>query len=120
MACGKTTHESLKDAVDDVRHALIHALENKEEDVVGELYDVYGKLRELVNKNISTGDRYISFSGQNSVTSNAPYNPVAADTVAFDYGALGYGTDQLSFSTAEEGEQWVKDHGGYELSLIHI
>ncbi len=98
MACGKTTHESLKDAVDDVRHALIHALENKEEDVVGELYDVYGKLRELVNKNISTGDRYISFSGQNSVTSNAPYNPVAADTVAFTGGDyFGAGQDYINF-----------------------
>ena len=31
MACGKTTHENLKDASESVRHALIHALENKEE-----------------------------------------------------------------------------------------
>tara|TARA_B100000902_G_scaffold391482_1_gene442212 strand:- start:1093 stop:2085 length:993 start_codon:yes stop_codon:yes gene_type:complete len=38
----------------------------------------------------------------------------AADTVQFDYGALGYGSDQLSFSSTDESEQWVKDHGGYE------
>ncbi len=97
MACGKTTHESLKDAVEDVRHALIHALENKEEDVVGELYDVYGKLRELVNKNISTGDRYISFSGQSGLTSNASYNPVAADTVTFGTDYFGAGQDYINF-----------------------
>ena len=35
----------------------------------------------------------------------------AAETVPYDY---GYGTDSLSFSTAEEGEKWVSEHGGYE------
>jgi hypothetical protein len=34
----------------------------------------------------------------------------AADTVQFDMSAM----DELSFGTADEGEQWVKDHGGYE------
>ncbi len=36
---------------------------------------------------------------------------LAADTVQFDPIT---GTDSLSFSTAEEGEEWVKAHGGYE------
>jgi len=36
---------------------------------------------------------------------------LAADTVQFDPIT---GTDSLSFSTAEEGEDWVKAHGGYE------
>jgi len=39
----------------------------------------------------------------------------AAETVPYDYGSdYGYGTDSLSFSTAEEGEKWVSEHGGYE------
>ena len=36
---------------------------------------------------------------------------LAADTVQIDPIT---GTDSLSFSTAEEGEEWVKAHGGYE------
>ena len=38
----------------------------------------------------------------------------AAETVPYDYSDYGYGTDSLSFSTAEEGEKWVSEHGGYE------
>ena len=68
------------------------------------------------NPNPSPDTIHIDTSGLTGSTVTLGSDTVigAADTVAFDYGALGYGTDQLSFSTAEEGEQWVKDHGGYE------
>ena len=59
MACGKT-HEKVKDAIEDVRHALIHALENKEEDVVGKLYEVYGDLRKISASNVSTNSTFMS------------------------------------------------------------
>jgi len=69
------------------------------------------------NPNPSPDTIHIDTSGLTGGTVTLGVDTVigAADTVAFDYGALGYGgTDQLSFSTAEEGEEWVKAHGGYE------
>ena len=60
-----------------------------------------------------------------SVVGNPIAAPAADDTITFDnenfVGAaetvpleITGGEDALSFSTAEEGEDWVKAHGGYE------
>ena len=60
-----------------------------------------------------------------SVVGNPMAAPAADDTITFDnenfVGAadtvpleITGGKDALSFSTAEEGEEWVKAHGGYE------
>ena len=61
MTC--KTHEKIKDAIEEVRASLISALENKEEDIVGDLYEVYGKLRKLSHSNISTGSTFMSYQG---------------------------------------------------------
>ena len=62
-----------------------------------------------------------------SVVGNPMAAPAANDTITFgsdtvigaaqpvDYASyFGAGEDSLSFSSTEESEQWVKDHGGYE------
>ena len=64
MTC--KTHEKIKDAIEEVRASLISALENKEEDIVGDLYEVYGKLRKISHSNISTGSTFMSFDGSTS------------------------------------------------------
>ena len=59
MTC--KTHEKIKDAIEEVRASLISALENKEEDIVGDLYEVYGKLRKISHSNISSGSTFMSY-----------------------------------------------------------
>jgi hypothetical protein len=61
MTC--KTHEKIKDAIEEVRASLISALENKEEDIVGDLYEVYGKLRKISHSNISSGSTFMSYEG---------------------------------------------------------
>ncbi len=97
MAC--KTHEKIKDAIEDVRHALIHALENKEEDVVGKLYDVYGQLREISHSNISTGDTFMSFGTDNISIDSSNYDASlytnAAQPVTFAGSSIGQ--DYINF-----------------------
>ena len=64
MTC--KTHEKIKDAIEEVRASLISALENKEEDIVGDLYEVYGKLRKISHSNISSGSTFMSYDGSTS------------------------------------------------------
>ena len=64
MTC--KTHEKIKDAIEEVRASLISALENKEEDIVKDLYEVYGKLRKISHSNISTGSTFMSYDGSTS------------------------------------------------------
>ena len=61
MTC--KTHEKIKDAIEEVRASLISALENKEEDIVEDLYEVYGKLRKISHSNISSGSTFMSYEG---------------------------------------------------------
>jgi hypothetical protein len=61
MTC--KTHEKIKDAIEEVRASLISALENKEEDIVADLYEVYGKLRKISHSNISSGSTFMSYEG---------------------------------------------------------
>jgi|7_EtaG_2_1085326.scaffolds.fasta_scaffold01930_3 hypothetical protein len=100
MACGKT-HEKVKDAIEDVRHALIHALENREEDVVGKLYDVYGDLRKISASNISTNSTFMSMGlGDTNVnidTSNYDAS-LYTNAASAATNASGYvGQDYISF-----------------------
>lgn len=99
MACGKTTHENLKDASESVRHALIHALENKEESVVSDLYDLYATVRKLVNNNVSTNSTYMSLNTDNIKIDSSNYdaslytNAAAPVTFNTDY----HGADYINF-----------------------
>ena len=64
MTC--KTHEKIKDAIEEVRASLISALENKEEDIVADLYEVYGKLRKISHSNISSGSTFMSYDASSS------------------------------------------------------
>lgn len=110
MACGKT-HEKIKDAIEDVRHALIHALENKEEDVVGKLYEVYGDLRKISASNVSTNSTFMSMDTNVNIDSsnydaslytNAAQfvTPSGQDYINFGGGdtVVTSGTDTISFT----------------------
>ena len=110
MACGKT-HEKIKDAIEDVRHALIHALENKEEDVVGKLYEVYGDLRKISASNVSTNSTFMSMDTNVNIDSsnydaslytNASHfvTPSGQDYINLGGGdtVVTSGTDTISFT----------------------
>lgn len=89
MTC--KTHEKIKDAIEEVRASLISALENKEEDIVGDLYEIYGKLRKISHSNISTGSRFMSYDspfgvGSTSVTIDPSNHPDICTNAKIGYG----------------------------------
>lgn len=91
MSCGKDTNQSLKDAADSVRHALIHALEHKEEDVVSDLFDLYNKVSEVAKKTaLPTNNFMVDTSNYDTIATNAP----------FSYGGTNGGNDYVSFTGA--------------------
>ena len=47
--------------------------ENKEEDIVWDLYEVYGKLRKISHSNISTGSTFMSYDGSSSFGSGSTH-----------------------------------------------
>ena len=90
MTC--KTHEKIKDAIEEVRASLISALENKEEDIVGDLYEVYGKLRKISHSNISSGSTFMSYEGSSfggistSVTIDPSNHPDLCTNAKIGYG----------------------------------
>ena len=90
MTC--KTHEKIKDAIEEVRASLISALENKEEDIVGDLYEVYGKLRKISHSNISSGSTFMSYDGSTfggsstSVTIDPSNHPDLCTNAKIGYG----------------------------------
>ena len=92
MTC--KTHEKIKDAIEEVRASLISALENKEEDIVGDLYEVYGKLRKISHSNISTGSKFMSYGNSfggssTSVTIDPSNHPdLCANNATIGYGSM--------------------------------
>ena len=90
MTCRKNTTENLKDAADSVRHALIHALEHKEENVVSDLFDLYNKVSEVAKKTaLPINNFMVDTSNYDTITTNAP----------FSYGGTN-GNDYVSFTGA--------------------
>jgi len=93
MTC--KTHEKIKDAIEEVRASLISALENKEEDIVGDLYEVYGKLRKISHSNISTGSTFMSYDGSSSFGSGSTHvtiDPSNHPDLCTNNATLGYGS----------------------------
>ena len=88
MTC--KTHEKIKDAIEEVRASLISALENKEEDIVGDLYEVYGKLRKISHSNISSGSTFMSYgSGSTHVTIDPSNHPdLCTNNATVGYGSM--------------------------------
>ena len=90
--------------------------------------DGHGDVREVKEKRFDdeSSQDFWKEDGH-SVVGNPMPAPPANDTITFgsdtvigaaqpvDYASyFGAGEDSLSFSSTEESEQWVKDHGGYE------
>ena len=108
MTC--KTHEKIKDAIEEVRASLISALENKEEDIVGDLYEIYNKLRKISHSNISTGSTFMSYQGNSfgghstSVTIDPSNHPdLCANNAKIGYGSMydtitSTGEDTVTFS----------------------
>jgi len=90
MTCGKNTTKNLKDAADSVRHALIHALENKEETVVSDLFDLYNRVSEVAKKTalLTTNNIMVDTSNYDTIATNAP----------FSYGGTNGGNDYINFA----------------------
>ena len=105
MTC--KTHEKIKDAIEEVRASLISALENKEEDIVGDLYEVYGKLRKISHSNISSGSTFMSYgssfgSGSTSVTIDPSNHP----DLCANNATVGYGSPMYDTITADDTIQF--------------
>ena len=90
--------------------------------------DGHGDVREVKEKRFDdeSSQDFWKEDGH-SVVGNPMPAPPSNDTITFgsdtvigaahpvDYASyFGAGEDSLSFSSTEESEQWVKDHGGYE------
>ena len=102
MTC--KTHEKIKDAIEEVRASLISALENKEEDIVADLYEVYGKLRKISHSNISSGSTFMSYDGSSSFGSGSTHvtiDPSNHPDLYANNAKIGYGDvsvdDTVSF-----------------------
>lgn len=92
MTC--KTHEKIKDAIEEVRASLISALENKEEDIVGDLYEVYGKLRKISNSNISSGSTFMSYEGSSfgGSSTHVTIDPSNHPDLCTNNATVGYGS----------------------------
>ena len=100
MTC--KTHEKIKDAIEEVRLSLISALENKEEDIVGDLYEVYGKLRKISHSNISTGSTFMSYDASSSFGGSSTHvtiDPSNHPDLYANNAKIGYGSidDTVTF-----------------------
>jgi len=107
MTC--KTHEKIKDAIEEVRASLISALENKEEDIVADLYEVYGKLRKISHSNISSGSTFMSYDGSTSFGSAGTHvsiDPSNHPDLCTNNATVGYGSSMYDTITADDTIQF--------------
>jgi len=106
MTC--KTHEKIKDAIEEVRASLISALENKEEDIVADLYEVYGKLRKISHSNISSGSTFMSYQGNSfgGSSTSVTIDPSNHPDLCANNATVGYGSSMYDTITADDTIQF--------------
>ena len=91
MSCGQNhKYDAYQKASDALRAALVEALNTDEEtSTLEELFEHYIGARKRADK---AANSYSIYGGDSVITFGDDFNPVAADTVAFDYSGLGTDT----------------------------
>tara|TARA_B100000131_G_scaffold304552_1_gene329706 strand:- start:395 stop:751 length:357 start_codon:yes stop_codon:yes gene_type:complete len=91
MSCGQNhKYDAYQKASDALKVALIEALNTDEEtSTLEELFQHYIGARNRADK---AANSYSIYGGDSVITFGDDFNPVAADTVQFDYSGLGTDT----------------------------